>query len=28
VNISEIDLAFSIANERIDGAVKVGITFD
>jgi L-idonate 5-dehydrogenase len=28
VNISEIDRAFSIANERIDGAVKVGITFD
>jgi L-iditol 2-dehydrogenase len=28
VNISEIDRAFSIANDRIDGAVKVGITFD
>lgn len=28
VNISEIDRAFRIANERIDGAVKIGITFD
>ncbi len=28
VNISEIDKAFNIANERIDGAVKIGITFD
>ncbi len=28
VNIAEIDRAFSIANERNDGAVKVGITFD
>jgi L-iditol 2-dehydrogenase len=28
VNIAEIDRAFSIANERTDGAVKVGITFD
>jgi L-iditol 2-dehydrogenase len=28
INISEIDRAFKIANERLDGAVKVGITFD
>lgn len=28
VNISEIDRAFSIADERTDGAVKIGITFD
>jgi L-iditol 2-dehydrogenase len=28
VNIGEIDRAFAIANERVDGAVKIGITFD
>ena len=28
VNIGEIDRAFEIANERVDGAVKIGITFD
>jgi threonine dehydrogenase-like Zn-dependent dehydrogenase len=28
VNIGEIDRAFRIADERVDGAVKVGITFD
>ena len=28
VNISDIDRAFNIANDRIDGAVKIGITFD
>ena len=28
VNIAEIDRAFNIANERTDGAVKIGITFD
>ncbi len=28
VNISDIDKAFSIANERVDGAVKIGIRFD
>jgi len=28
INISEIDRAFRIAGERLDNAVKVGITFD
>ena len=28
VNISEIDRAFGLANDRVDGAVKIGITFD
>ena len=28
VNISEIDRAFHIADKRLDGAVKVGITFE
>jgi L-iditol 2-dehydrogenase len=28
VNISEIDRAFHIADKRVDGAVKVGITFE
>ena len=28
VNISEIDRAFGIANDRVDDAVKIGITFD
>jgi threonine dehydrogenase-like Zn-dependent dehydrogenase len=28
VNIGEIDRAFAVANERVDGAVKIGITFD
>lgn len=28
VNISEIDRAFEIADQRIDGAVKIGVTFD
>jgi L-iditol 2-dehydrogenase len=28
INISEIDRAFRIADERSDGAVKIGITFD
>jgi L-iditol 2-dehydrogenase len=28
VNISEIDRAFGLANDRTDGAVKIGITFD
>jgi L-iditol 2-dehydrogenase len=28
VNISEIDRAFRLANDRVDGAVKIGITFD
>jgi 2-desacetyl-2-hydroxyethyl bacteriochlorophyllide A dehydrogenase len=27
VNISDIDQAFSIAGERVDGAVKIGLTF-
>ncbi len=28
INISEIDRAFEIATERVDGAVKIGLTFD
>ena len=28
VNISEIERAFGLANDRVDGAVKIGITFD
>jgi len=28
VNISDIDKAFALANDRVDGAVKIGITFD
>jgi L-iditol 2-dehydrogenase len=28
VNISEIDRAFEIAGERVDGVVKIGITFE
>ena len=28
ISISEIDLAFEIATNRVDGAVKIGLTFD
>ena len=28
VNITEIDRAFEVARERVDGAVKIGVTFD
>ena len=28
VNIADIDRAFEIARERVDGAVKIGVTFD
>ena len=28
VNITEIDRAFEVARERVDGAVKIGGTFD
>ena len=28
VNIADIDRAFEVARERVDGAVKIGITFD
>ena len=28
INIAEIDRAFDIATERVDRAVKIGITFD
>jgi L-idonate 5-dehydrogenase len=28
VNIADIDSAFEIARERVDGAVKIGVTFD
>ena len=28
VNIADIDQAFEVARERVDGAVKIGVTFD
>ena len=28
VNIADIDRAFDVARERVDGAVKIGVTFD
>ncbi len=28
IDISEIDRAFDIASKRVDGAVKIGLTFD
>ncbi len=28
IDISEIDIAFDIASKRVDGAVKIGLTFD